>query len=380
MVRHAVTVTADGPDPLAERERGYLICSLKGGLYGLEVSRVRHVASLGKVWSLPCSPEHVCGVTKSRGRLVPLIDLGLSLGLQRTATHSRSCMVELDAGPAAVIVDSAECVRFFPPRQIQPATFAGHYAQDRTVSGVTTVDDRLCLLLDLEQALRLGNAGGGQDDATAPTLPESTPQRTGLSQRSETPLPQSAQVPDARAVPPLGLSRADLPADIRTGAGDEPPAIGRLVTLRLTDARRELEARQAANAGREEHLARLLARPAFANGRRVPGFRSGNVRLYALAIALLEMPASFQTKEAAPVVCDLLGRSPGEYRVNHLRYDLGKLRARHLAERIGKSRQYRLTGIGRTVCESLGKSQPAAELRNARHAAALHVQRTALSA
>ena len=89
-------------------------------------------------------------------------------------------------------------------------------------------------------------------------------------------------------------------------------------------------------------------------------FQSGSawamiLRLFALAVALLKMPATFQTKEAHSAVAALLGCSLNDYRTNQFRYDLNKFRARHLAERIGHTRRYRLTGIGRAVCEAIRK-------------------------
>ncbi len=124
----------------------------------------------------------------------------------------------------------------------------------------------------------------------------------------------------------------------------------------------------------------LLAKPAFAGRRRVPGFRPGDPRLSALAIALLEMPSAFQTKHAAPAVATLLGRPSEDYRVTHFRYDLAKLRARQLAVRIGTSRHYRLTKIGRIICETLENGSAAANLPRPRVTIPPQARVSALSA
>ena len=137
---------------------------------------------------------------------------------------------------------------------------------------------------------------------------------------------------------------------------------------------------KASDRARKERLISLLAKPVFAGKRRISGFRPGDPRLAALAIALLEMPSTFHTKAAARAVAALLGRSAENYRVTHFRYDLAKLRARHLAERIGTSRRYRLTRIGRIVCEILENGSVAAELPRARTTASLQTHRSALSA
>ncbi|MCH8912224.1 MAG: hypothetical protein IIA33_01525 [Planctomycetes bacterium] len=105
-----------------------------------------------------------------------------------------------------------------------------------------------------------------------------------------------------------------------------------------------------------ERVVKDLAKPITVGARRIARFRPGDPRLRVIAAALLQMPATFQTKDAAPTVATLLNRSPNDYRITHFRYDLAKLRARNLAERIGTRHRYRLTDSGRVVCRALTDS------------------------
>ena len=76
-----------GPD----RMRPYLVISLDGALYGLEISQVRHISRLERIWRLPCQPDCVKGVTIIGDRVLTLIDLRLKLGLPEIAYHSNTC-------------------------------------------------------------------------------------------------------------------------------------------------------------------------------------------------------------------------------------------------------------------------------------------------
>lgn len=143
---------------------------------------------------------------------------------------------------------------------------------------------------------------------------------------------------------------------------------------------RRTPGRYAANPTTEEHLARLLAKPTVECGRRSPGFRPNDPRLAAVAITLLRMPPEFRTTEAAPAVGELLGRSRNGYRITHFRYDLRKLRARNLAERIGSTRRYRLTRIGRRLCECIENGRKARALKRPQVTPARPVEPAALSA
>jgi hypothetical protein len=92
-----------------------------------------------------------------------------------------------------------------------------------------------------------------------------------------------------------------------------------------------------------------LARPVVVGRRRVPGLRLEDDRLIRLLEGLLHpgtFVANWTTRE---VYARLLTRhrlTEDDYRLSQLRYDLGKLRAHGLVERIGTSRRYRLTARG----------------------------------
>ena len=95
-------------------------------------------------------------------------------------------------------------------------------------------------------------------------------------------------------------------------------------------------------------LARL-AQPVQVGQRRVPGIHLHDDRLIRLLDALLH-PGSFVADwTSRDVLARLLERhrlTETDYRLTQLRYDLGKLRAHGLVERIGRTRRYRLTARG----------------------------------
>ena len=60
--------------------------------------------------------------------------------------------------------------------------------------------------------------------------------------------------------------------------------------------------------------------------------------------------SEFTTLELYPFTLDALGCSSAEYSLSSLRYDLSKLRAKCLVERIDHSRRYRLLPKGYSIC------------------------------
>ena len=95
-------------------------------------------------------------------------------------------------------------------------------------------------------------------------------------------------------------------------------------------------------------LARL-AQPVQVGKRRVPGVRLHDDRLIRLLDVLLHPGGFVADWTSRDVLARLLDRhrlTETSYRLSQLRYDLGKLRAHGLVERIGRTRRYRLTARG----------------------------------
>ena len=101
---------------------------------------------------------------------------------------------------------------------------------------------------------------------------------------------------------------------------------------------------------------RKLAQPTItAAGKRIPGLKLDNPRQLALMHALVRFSHiaagnSFTTAELHPRVVDALGPGADRYTLASLRYDLSKLRAKGLVEKLPHSRRYRLLPNGYSIC------------------------------
>jgi hypothetical protein len=102
-------------------------------------------------------------------------------------------------------------------------------------------------------------------------------------------------------------------------------------------------------------LLKLTQPTILSNGKRIPGLKLDHPRQLALMQALVRFSHiaaqdSFSTAEVHADTAAVLGRTPAEYSLASLRYDLSKLRAKGLVERLHKSRRYRLTSDGYRIC------------------------------
>ena len=102
-------------------------------------------------------------------------------------------------------------------------------------------------------------------------------------------------------------------------------------------------------------LLKLTQPTLLPNGKRVPGLKLDHPRQLALMQALvrfshLAAQDSFSTAEVHADTAGALSRTTADYTLASLRYDLSKLRAKGLVERLNKSRRYRLTSEGYRIC------------------------------
>ena len=91
------------------------------------------------------------------------------------------------------------------------------------------------------------------------------------------------------------------------------------------------------------------------NGKRIPGLKTDHPRQLALMQALVRFSHiaardTFTSAEIHPQVAQALDLPVSDYRLGSLRYDLSKLRAKGLIEKVPHSRRYRLLAYGYQVC------------------------------
>src|SRR5437763_1249170 len=84
-------------------------------------------------------------------------------------------------------------------------------------------------------------------------------------------------------------------------------------------------------------------------GTRIPGLRFGDARVHALLQALLIhrlLPHGFTNHDLRTLIAPLLGTTPEDITAGKMTYDLRRLRAHGLIQRIPRSRRYQVTDTG----------------------------------
>ncbi|MBK7859262.1 MAG: purine-binding chemotaxis protein CheW [Archangiaceae bacterium] len=134
----------------------YMTFRLAHETYGLPILKVRELIGALEVTRVPGAPAFVRGVVNLRGRVIPVTDLSLKLGIEGGGKSEQPVIIVVhsEKGPMGLWVDEVLEVVTFEASQIEPPTCISAAAFDLSVlSGIGKAEARLVFLLELDRAL-----------------------------------------------------------------------------------------------------------------------------------------------------------------------------------------------------------------------------------
>ena len=108
-----------------------------------------------QITKVPNTPDFIEGVINLRGRIIPVIDLRVKLGMERKehSKDTRIVVVEIKSKTIGFIVDEVSEVLRIPKDITEaPPDMIGGVNSDYIIS-IGKLEDRLLILLDLEKIL-----------------------------------------------------------------------------------------------------------------------------------------------------------------------------------------------------------------------------------
>ena len=165
----------------------YLTFMLREEGFAIEISKVREVLDVTTMTRIPRMPAYLSGVINLRGNVVPVMDLGLKLGMGSIEYSKNTCIMivelEVDANlvEMGVLTDSVQMVLDLSPEDIESVPKMGTNLNTEFIKGMgRQAEDKFLIILDIdkvlasegEAALREMDSGGSIQ------LRESTPEET----------------------------------------------------------------------------------------------------------------------------------------------------------------------------------------------------------
>lgn len=127
--------------------------------FGVDILRVQEINRMTDVTRVPNAPEYVVGVINLRGKVIPIIDLRLRLGLPKKeyAKDTRIVVVELESRVLGFIVDSVNEVIRINREIAEPPPPMVSGIDSEFITAIGKLKDRLLILLDLNKVIAIKN-------------------------------------------------------------------------------------------------------------------------------------------------------------------------------------------------------------------------------
>ena len=143
--------------PLRSDSNTYLAFRLRGQGYALETSKVKEIIRQMRVTPIPRAPEYMKGVVNLRDRVIPVVDIGLKLGMEESDLTEQACIVVVGVMgstgtvPVGIVVDSVSEVIEIHVDQIQRTPVFDFSADIAYISGMAMLEDDLNIILNIDR-------------------------------------------------------------------------------------------------------------------------------------------------------------------------------------------------------------------------------------
>jgi purine-binding chemotaxis protein CheW len=123
--------------------------------FAISVDSVQEVVELEQVTKVPNAPAYMLGIINLRGRVLPLLDTRLKLGLSKAEVtrKSRIMVIELETDDKNIqvgaLVDIAKEVIQLSPADIQNPPDMENYHADAPITGIVNNHGDITMVMDI---------------------------------------------------------------------------------------------------------------------------------------------------------------------------------------------------------------------------------------
>jgi len=201
-----MTQQATDESPAVQQQKAgkYLTFVLAGEEYGLEILKVREIIGMMDITAVPRTPQFVKGVINLRGKVIPVVDLRLKMGMAEAERTDQTCIIVVDIGEVemGIIVDQVSEVLDIAGDDIEDAPSFGAQVETDFIIGMGKADEKVTILLDISKLLSqsdvAGICKGGQSAKPGPSgRPDA--EASAETQQEQVPSDASEETPAEQA-------------------------------------------------------------------------------------------------------------------------------------------------------------------------------------
>lgn len=135
----------------------YLTFKLADEVYGIDISQIREVLEYTTITAVPRTPDFMRGVINLRGGVVPVVDMRMKFGLEKTEMTINTCIViveiifEEELALIGALVDSVQEVLELDASNIEPPPKIGTGLKTEFIKGMGKHDEHFIIILDVDK-------------------------------------------------------------------------------------------------------------------------------------------------------------------------------------------------------------------------------------
>jgi purine-binding chemotaxis protein CheW len=142
-----------GTDVVTGRE--CLTFTLGDEEYGIDILMVQEIRGYETVTKIANAPDFIKGIINLRGVIVPVVDMRIKFNLDNIVYNEFTVVIVLSVCGRVIgmVVDAVSDVITLTPEQIHATPEFGISLDTQYLIGVGTVDERMIVLVDIEQLM-----------------------------------------------------------------------------------------------------------------------------------------------------------------------------------------------------------------------------------
>ena len=132
-----------------------LTFTLAGELYGIEICQVQEILDLIPITRIPGKPKPLRGVANLRGKIIPILDLRLKMGIDSTPYSFETCtiIVKKNSSEIGVIVDKVAGVAHLEGKNPSTSSMIGENIISKYILGFGTQNENSIILLNIQMII-----------------------------------------------------------------------------------------------------------------------------------------------------------------------------------------------------------------------------------
>ena len=129
--------------------------------YGIDILKVQEIRSYEAPTRIANAPSFIKGVVNLRGVIVPIVDLRLKLSCETADYNDFTVVIVLNVRGRVVgaVVDSVSDVLELNQDSIRPAPDMASAVDTSFITGISTVNERMLILMDIEALMASADMG-----------------------------------------------------------------------------------------------------------------------------------------------------------------------------------------------------------------------------